>query len=386
MERSEKEDSKGNGIPDALGMRSRNVPWIDAWKGWLILLVVVGHAAGAVCHMVEGVDRQVCRGVYFLIYSYHMPAFFFVSGWLWRDMGFADFIRKRTRRLLIPYFLVGLVSIVIFAMAGGAQCMHVGVEGGYYSQCVSNNGAILPNVLSLLQGGGWPQGQGFRYNSVLWFLPCMFTVQLLYWTISKFVESRVGWAAVVLGCFMGSVYISRSGFSYWPWGLSCAPAYLCYFIGGRLLCQWRRNRPFVVPWWLTFVLVGGHLLWVYVWIRIGEYGLVYSGVRMMTAFCGILASAAVVSRFSGRLMNVFCLLGVSSMSVMCWHKFFIVGVQAKIRLFAKLCQFGMIGTFLGGVLLTAGAIAFVYALTTACRLLAARMRLLLSRMDAWKRL
>ena len=105
MERSEKEDSKGNGIPDALGMRSRNVPWIDAWKGWLILLVVVGHAAGAVCHMVEGVDRQVCRGVYFLIYSYHMPAFFFVSGWLWRDMGFADFIRKRTRRLLIPYFL-----------------------------------------------------------------------------------------------------------------------------------------------------------------------------------------------------------------------------------------------------------------------------------------
>ena len=65
MERSEKEDSKGNGIPDALGMRSRNVPWIDAWKGWLILLVVVGHAAGAVCHMVEGVDRQVCRGVYF---------------------------------------------------------------------------------------------------------------------------------------------------------------------------------------------------------------------------------------------------------------------------------------------------------------------------------
>lgn len=83
--------------------------------------------------MVEGVDRQVCRGVYFLIYSYHMPAFFFVSGWLWREMGFADFIRKRTRRLLIPYLLVGLVSIVIFAMAGGAQGMHVGVEGGYLS-------------------------------------------------------------------------------------------------------------------------------------------------------------------------------------------------------------------------------------------------------------
>ena len=47
MERSEKEDAKGNGIPDALRMRSRNVPWIDAWKGWLILLVVVGHVAGA---------------------------------------------------------------------------------------------------------------------------------------------------------------------------------------------------------------------------------------------------------------------------------------------------------------------------------------------------
>lgn len=74
--------------------------------------------------MVEGVDRQVFRGVYFLIYFYPMSAFFFVSGWLWREMGFADFIRKRTRRLLIPYLLVGLVSIVISAwLAGLRACM-----------------------------------------------------------------------------------------------------------------------------------------------------------------------------------------------------------------------------------------------------------------------
>lgn len=46
---------------------------IDAVKGVLILLVIIGHV------LVGPIDEHVVR---YVIYSFHMPAFFFVSGYL----------------------------------------------------------------------------------------------------------------------------------------------------------------------------------------------------------------------------------------------------------------------------------------------------------------
>lgn len=59
-------------------MNNKRLIWVDSLKGWLILLVVMGHAI-QYC-MKDG----ECESNYWwnLIYSFHMPAFMTLSGFV----------------------------------------------------------------------------------------------------------------------------------------------------------------------------------------------------------------------------------------------------------------------------------------------------------------
>lgn len=58
-------------------MNNSRLIWADSLKGWLILLVILGHAIQSTL----GADCD-SNHVWNLIYSFHMPAFMAVSGWL----------------------------------------------------------------------------------------------------------------------------------------------------------------------------------------------------------------------------------------------------------------------------------------------------------------
>ena len=63
------------------GMSQDHVGWIDAYKGVLIVLVVLGHVIGGEVHLIpEGMlTRTVAEFLFKFIYSFHMPAFFFIA-------------------------------------------------------------------------------------------------------------------------------------------------------------------------------------------------------------------------------------------------------------------------------------------------------------------
>lgn len=58
-------------------MAKQRLIWADSLKGWLMLLVILGHAIQSTF----GVDCD-SNHVWNLIYSFHMPAFMAISGWL----------------------------------------------------------------------------------------------------------------------------------------------------------------------------------------------------------------------------------------------------------------------------------------------------------------
>ena len=58
-------------------MAKERLIWADSLKGWLMLLVILGHAIQSVM-----IDDFASNHVWTLIYSFHMPAFMAVSGWL----------------------------------------------------------------------------------------------------------------------------------------------------------------------------------------------------------------------------------------------------------------------------------------------------------------
>lgn len=90
---------------------TKRIVWADALKGILILLVVLGHSIQAAMRQLG----ESCLNDYLwnLIYSFHMPAFMAVSGYLalrknlvgGGRINWWEFVWRRFRQLVIPFLL-----------------------------------------------------------------------------------------------------------------------------------------------------------------------------------------------------------------------------------------------------------------------------------------
>lgn len=86
-------------------------PAIDSIKGFLILLVIIGHI------ILGRLDENVIR---YVIYSFHMPVFFFVGGYLLnvsklKDLTFSSFCSKYWNRMLKQWVVALLIYTVLFS-------------------------------------------------------------------------------------------------------------------------------------------------------------------------------------------------------------------------------------------------------------------------------
>ena len=80
--------------------------YIDIAKGIGILLVVWAHI------LLVGWTHR-------FIYAFHMPLFFFISGYLFKSdkyNSFKDFFKKRFKRLIIPYLIYSVFTWTIWAI------------------------------------------------------------------------------------------------------------------------------------------------------------------------------------------------------------------------------------------------------------------------------
>lgn len=76
--------------------------WIDSLKGWLMILVVLGHA-------IQSSLGDACfqNHLWNLIYSFHMPAFMAISGWFAfsntsKNINVGSLCKRRFNQLMVP--------------------------------------------------------------------------------------------------------------------------------------------------------------------------------------------------------------------------------------------------------------------------------------------
>jgi fucose 4-O-acetylase-like acetyltransferase len=130
--------------------------WIDYAKAVGMYLVILGH-------MPE--SRYIPHS---LIYSFHMPLFFFVSGYLERERGFGETVKNSVRAILIPYFLFWLIALV-------------------YRLCISfprhpelwEAGIPVWRIAgAFFLGGNHETPWSYPVLNSLWFLPTLFLLKL----------------------------------------------------------------------------------------------------------------------------------------------------------------------------------------------------------------
>ena len=80
--------------------------YIDYCKGIGILLVILGHTYG------------IPQGMYNIIYSFHMPLFFIIFGFLfdgekYRTTSLLSYTVKRFTDYIIPYLVFGVINLFL---------------------------------------------------------------------------------------------------------------------------------------------------------------------------------------------------------------------------------------------------------------------------------
>ncbi len=189
--------------------------WIDALKGFGIMLVVLAHHS-----------LPIALDTY--IFSFHMPLFFFISGFLF-DFGkytesAGNFVKGRFRSLIVPYFCFALIT-----------CLFYFLLDELYTPGIPSISFFENNMLHGISHILVAFGPAISYNPPLWFLTCLFVTELLFYGMAKkyYWEPKklVFWLIIsgVIG-YLYSVYVPFRI----PWNVDVALAAIVFYGAGNL--------------------------------------------------------------------------------------------------------------------------------------------------------
>ena len=100
--------------------KKRNIN-IDAIKGLTSVLVVVGHI---IQFVISSKEHRVSNIIFCIIYSFHMPLFMFISGYLAYKNNFifdGEWLYKKFRSLVVPFLSWGFVNWLLKNYWGGME-------------------------------------------------------------------------------------------------------------------------------------------------------------------------------------------------------------------------------------------------------------------------
>ena len=157
--------------------QNKRLEYIDVCKGIGIILVILGHT-------------YYCpKKLYNLIYCFHMPLFFILSGFTYNkdrnnDMEFKLFVKKKAKQLLLPYFVFAMVNMFLQIM---------------WKQFIINETIDCDYLVNNLKGIVlcYSNMQHMPNCSPIWFLLCLFIAFLLFYWLMKMKDRYALFFAIV---------------------------------------------------------------------------------------------------------------------------------------------------------------------------------------------
>ena len=181
---------------------------VDAAKALAIFLVIVGHLVPS--------DSMIFR----YVFAFHMPVFFFLSGYTTRrtDRTFLCTVRRKSASLLIPFAVFALLGLLLMAVFPGQRVDATPKE-------------YLVRYLYI--------AQPYKFGQV-WFLVCLFFSSIVMFSILKIWSGKKPWTLVFVlagfslaGVFLYEV-ISAKHYGRIPWKLDSMLTAVSFMIGGYL--------------------------------------------------------------------------------------------------------------------------------------------------------
>ncbi|WP_229007292.1 acyltransferase family protein [Methylophilus sp. Leaf408] len=212
---------------------------IDVYKGILISLMVIGHAA------------QENTFLFNFIYNFHMPSLAILSGFLWSSKHatttFPIFLIQRFKRIILPAFIMGLICSIPFLL-----------------KLVKGN--IEIHEFSIKVIGTFTGNSSVKYNfncSPLWYLYALFFAELMFFYVTRLSKVLVALVTLLIICFYTQFKISEVPF--YTVGLFLSFQFIPWIYLGKTISNYlnkdlsslfkRDTKTFVLALILTFSLI-----------------------------------------------------------------------------------------------------------------------------------
>jgi fucose 4-O-acetylase-like acetyltransferase len=197
--------------------KTKRIEYIDLLKGFGILLMVYGHILSK-CHQHYYMDLY--------LHAFHMPLFFFISGFLYRNYNSLDFVKRKAQTLLIPYlFFCGINFVFSYFLRDDFQV------GRYFERIFFYNNKSIGICASL------------------WFLTALFFIEIIYLGLDNLLKksSRKGLYLTIITVVIG-LFVSHFSLKL-PYSITSSLCMLPIFHFGVLFKEHREKFkiPTLVP-------------------------------------------------------------------------------------------------------------------------------------------
>ena len=187
------------------------IPYIDVFRGLLMLLVVLGHSIGNTDDIMNKV-----------ILSFHMPAFFMLSGMCFHpktsNYNSLLLLKKKSKGLLWPYITFSLISVLLYWLLLAGTSKDKGVT-------------VAQTLIGIL----WNDGQyGTIVTGGFWFIYDLIWITIIH-VLAKNINRNIQIALATISFV--SLYLYKADFYFSVEIMRISAGYVFFLLGDLLVAN-----------------------------------------------------------------------------------------------------------------------------------------------------
>lgn len=302
--------------------KKERINYIDIARALAIICIVLGHTIN---------HSEHCGLIFKFIYSFHVVLFFIISGYLFnidKKTKFSSFFKNKFIRIIIPYLLWAILFLVPYMLLGSKVGNEIGTKSSFN---------LNVQLINVLYGNG--NSSALKQNSALWFLPALFTMEIIYYFVIHLINNKPKLKIPMLIILIIIGYATSFLPIYLPWGINTTLNIGVFFYIGYLLKEYKLLED------------GSYLQKNYIVLMLGILGIVACFMNKKTVSCiDYKYGVYVLALISGTCLSIFILyisykihknkileyIGRNTMGILIFHKLIILIFQTKLGYISKL--------------------------------------------------
>lgn len=290
------------------------IEWLDIAKGLGIFLVVLGH-------------NSIPFVVFIWIYSFHMPLFFYLSGFLFSADKYNstwEFVKRKAQTLLLPYFSFFVLIYTYWLVV---------IQKAWLDPI-----GIFEPITNLFYGST----HLLTVFTPLWFLPALFIVEVLFYLLYKNTKNWLIYSSILVAVVGYLISIWFKGGLIWS--IDTAMVAILFFMFGfntkNLMSKNLVSLKNIILCALILVFFGINL-WFFkingtVDLLNNQYhNFIWFVLSATGGIGGLVLVSLLMGKTKNKIMDIIIFAGRNSLIILAFHPIGILIVKTIVKSFSN---------------------------------------------------